>query len=144
MLRIFLIFTIAMTSAAAQEVRLTLETAPAYALRNNPTLAAARLRIEEARGRLKQAGRLSNPEFDVEFDRNTRIPEGSLGLTLSQKFPVTARLRLEKAVSRAELAAAEAEVRNAERKLAAEVQTVVVKLLALAESACLARKAARQ
>ena len=48
-----------------------------------------------------------------------------------QKFPLTARLRLEKAVTRAELAAAEAEVRNAERKLAAEVSTAAVKLLGL-------------
>ena len=122
---------IAVASAAAQEIQLTLETAPAYALRHNPALTAARFRIDEARGRLRQSGRLSNPELGLEFDRNTGKPEGTLGLTLTQKFPVTARLRLEKAISRAELAAAEAEIRNAERKLAAEVQTMLIKVLAL-------------
>jgi outer membrane protein, heavy metal efflux system len=129
--RIFLIFILVTASAAAQEVRLTLETAPAYALRHNPALTAARFRVDEARGRLKQSGRLANPELGLEFDRGTREPEGTLGLTLTQKFPVTARLRLEKAVSRAELSAAEAEVRNAERKLVAEVQTAVIRLLTL-------------
>ena len=131
MLRILLILILATVSAAAKDVRLTVESAPDYALRHNPVLAAARFRIDEARGRLRQAGRLANPELGLEFDRSTSKPEGALGLTLTQRFPVTARLRLEKAISRAELAAAEAEVRNAERKLVAEVQTAVVKLLAL-------------
>ncbi len=140
MLRILLILIIATASAAAQYVRLTAENAPDYALRHNPVLAAARFRIDEARGRLRQSGRLANPEFGLEFDRNTRKPEGALGLTLTQKFPVTARLRLEKAISRAELAAAEAEVRNAERKLVAEVQTAVIKLLALGSQRALREK----
>ena len=50
---------------------------------------------------------------------------------LCNASPLTARLRHEKAASRAELAAAEAEVRDAERKLAAEVSASAVKLLAL-------------
>jgi len=138
--RIFLILMIASASVVAQEVQLTLETAPAYALRHNPVLAAARFRIDEARGRFRQAGRLANPELGLEFDRNTREAEGALSLTLTQRFPVTARLHLEKAVSRAELAAAEAEIRNAERKLTAEVQTVVIKLLALGSQRALREK----
>ncbi|MDQ3621821.1 MAG: TolC family protein [Verrucomicrobiota bacterium] len=120
-----------LASGVAAEVRLTLESAPAYALRHNPSLAAARLRIEEARGRLNQAGRLSNPEVELELNRNFRAPEGAVGVAFMQKFPLTARLRLEKAVTRAELTAAEAEVRNAERKLAAEVRSAAVKLLGL-------------
>ena len=131
MLRILLLLILVTVSAAAKDVRLTVKSAPDYALRHNPVLAAARFRIDEARGRLRQAGRLANPELGLEFDRSTSKPEGALGLTLTQRFPVTARLRLEKAISRAELAAAEAEVRNAERKLVAEVQTAVIKLLAL-------------
>ena len=65
------------------------------------------------------------------MNRNIRAPEGAVGVTVMQKFPLTARLRLEKAITRAELAAAEAEVRNAERKLTADVRTAAVKLLAL-------------
>lgn len=118
-------------SAVAGEVRLTLESAPAYALNHNPAFAAARLRIEEARGRLRQSGLLSNPEIDATFSRHPDSSEQKLGVALMQRFPVTARLRLEKAVSRAELAAAHAEVRNAERKLVAEVRSGAVKLLAI-------------
>lgn len=131
MYRFQLVFFSLLASAVAGEVRLTLESAPAYALRHNPALAAARLRIEEARGRLNQAGRLSNPEVELELNRNIRAPEGAVGVAFLQKFPLTARLRLEKAVTRSELTAAEAEVRNAERKLAAEVRTAAVKLLGL-------------
>ena len=119
------------TGAWAGAVSLTVEGAAAHALQRNPTLAAARLRIEEARGRLQQSGRLSNPELDLEFTRHTVGPEGSAGIVLMQRFPLTSRLRHEKAVSLAEFAAAQAEVRDAERKLAAEVRTAAVKLLAL-------------
>ena len=132
MYRHLLVFPLLIASACAGSVALTLDEAPRYALSHNPTLAAARLRIEEARGRLQQSGRLSNPELELDFTRNTRGPEGSAAIALMQRFPLTARLRHEKAVSRAELAAAEAEVRDAERKLSAEVRAAAVKLLALA------------
>ncbi|MEO7318166.1 MAG: TolC family protein [Chthoniobacteraceae bacterium] len=132
MLRPF-IFLLALTAfATAREIRLTPPSAGSYALAHNPTLAAARLRIEEARGRLQQSGRLSNPELEVDFTRNTMGREGSFAVGFMQRFPLTARLRHQKAVSRAELAAAEAEVRDAERKLSAEVCAAAVKLLAFA------------
>ena len=127
-----LLFLTCAASAWAGSVPLSVEGAAGYALKRNPTLAAARLRIEEARGRLQQSGRLSNPELELDFTRNTVGPEGSAGIAFTQRFPLTARLRHEKAVSRAELAAAEAEVRDAERKLAAEVRVAAVKLVALA------------
>jgi len=112
-------------------VSLTLEHVPVYALAHNPTLAAARLRIDEARGRLRQSGRLTNPELELEFSHNTTAPEGALALSLMQKFPLTSRLRLERAVSRAQLAAAEAEVHDVERKTIALVRTAAVRVLAL-------------
>jgi cobalt-zinc-cadmium efflux system outer membrane protein len=127
---IFFFFACA-ASAWAGSVSLSVEGAADYALKQNPTLAAARLRIEEARGRLQQSGRLSNPELESGFTRNTMGREGSFEIGFTQRFPLTSRLRHEKAVSRAELAAAEAEVRDAERKLAAEVRAAAVKLLAL-------------
>lgn len=128
MLRLSILLLSLATAGAAT---LDLDRAPGYALAHNPTLAAARLRIEEARGRLRGAGRLTNPELDVEFSQNTRMPERSLAVAITQRFPLTARLRMEKAVSQAQLAAAEAEVRDAERRLIAEVRTAAVKLLAL-------------
>jgi outer membrane protein TolC len=122
-----------LTSAFANGVSLSSDSAVAYALKHNPSLAAARFSIEEARGRLKQSGRLSNPELELEFNKNTRSRESSASVVLMQRFPVTARLRYEKAVSRAQLSAAESEVRDAERKLSAEIRTLAVKLVALNE-----------
>ena len=141
MLRFLFILSIAPAlCAGAAEIRFSRESAPAYAVKYNPSLAAARLRIDEARARLKQAGRFANPEIEVELSRNVHAPEGAVGVALSQRFPLTARLRLEKAVSRAQLAAAEAEVRDAERKLRAETGTAMVKLLALGRQRALREK----
>ncbi|MEI6713934.1 MAG: TolC family protein [Verrucomicrobiota bacterium] len=130
---LFLSLFTCVSSAFAVGSPLTPEGAAAYALKHNPSLAAARLSIEEARGRLQQSGRLSNPELELEFNRNTRSRESSASVVLMQRFPVTGRLRYEKAISRAQLAAAESEVRDAERKLSAEVRTLAVKLIALNE-----------
>ncbi len=121
-------FAFAGTAGAAT---LPLDQAADYALAHNPHLAVARLRIEEARGRMLGAGRLRNPELEVEFGQNVRAPERGVRLEFMQWFPLTSRLQLEKAVSLAQLAAAEAELRDAERRLAADVGAAAVKLIAL-------------
>lgn len=123
------ILLLAATTAGA--VTLPLDRVPAYAVAHNPQLAAAHLRIDEARGRARQAGRFTNPELETAYRQNVRTSENSFDVAFKQKFPVTGRLRLEKAVSAAQLAAAEAEVRDAARRLAAEVRTLAVQLLAL-------------
>lgn len=115
------------TAAGAHDF--TLESAVRYARAHNPDLAAARLRIEEARGRHTDAGRLMNPELQVSASRMPGGGDRAVSVGFMQKFPVTGRLRLEKSISAAELAAAEEEVHNEERKLGAEVRTLAVKLL---------------
>jgi cobalt-zinc-cadmium efflux system outer membrane protein len=117
--------------AAGGGVSLTLDGVGDRVRRHNPQLAAARLRIEEAHGRLEHAGRLTNPDLDFDFAQNIRTPEHAFRVDFIQRFPLTGRLRLEKAVSRAQLAAAEAEVRDVERKLATDARVLAVKLLAL-------------
>lgn len=131
MFKQLIIIPLICASAIAGEVRLSLDRSAEFALRHNPAFQAARLRIEEARGRLKQSGRLSNPELDVQFRRNTAQPEGVLEIELLQRFPLTNRLRLERAISMSELRAAEAEVLDAERKLIADVQATTLRLLAI-------------
>ena len=96
----------------------------------NPDLAAARLRIQEALGRMNQSGRLTNPEFDTSLEHNPRFREGRIEVGFSQRFPVTDRLRLEKAVSATELRASESEVREIERLLVGQAREAVVKVLA--------------
>ncbi len=100
---------------------------------HNPHLAAARHRIEEARGRLDQAGKLSNPELSSEYRRTRNSGEHAFEVELSQSFPLTARLRLEKDVSQTGIEIAEAEVRDAERKLAGRARQTAVRLLAVQE-----------
>jgi len=130
MFRIIILLLLSTALARAGGIALSIDATADYVLKHNPTLAAARLRIEEARGRLQQSGRLSNPELEIEFIRIQPGPEGALTAALTQRFPLTARLRHERAVSRAELAAVEAEVRDGERKLGAEARSLAVKIVA--------------
>ena len=96
----------------------------------NPELAAARLRIREAIGRMTQAGRLSNPELELGIENNARFREGRFEIGFSQRFPVTDRLRLEKEISLTEIKAAEAEVREVARQLTGKAHESLVRVMA--------------
>lgn len=126
-----LLFLCSAVAAQAGEVRLSLTDVPRRTIAHNPELAAARWRIEEARGRHLGAGRRSNPEVGLEFKQSHEFREGAVAVSLDQKFPLTARLKLEKSVSARLVDAAELEVRDAERQMIAESQSLAVKLLAL-------------
>ncbi len=106
----------------------------------NPDLAAARLRIKEALGRVNQAGRLANPELEVGFQHNQNFREGGAEVGLAQKFPTTNRLLLEKTISLTELKAAEAEVREVQRQLVGQARERMVKILANRERRDLLRE----
>ena len=130
----FQLFTLVLTLAASLPAfaeSFTVEAAVRHALSNNADLAAARLGVDEARGRLAQSGLRPNPTLDGEFKPNVRGREGSLSLGFTQKFPLASRLHLEKAVSRGHLAVAESEVREAERRLSLEVRSAAIHLAAL-------------
>ena len=106
----------------------------------NPDLAAARLRIQEALGRVNQSGRLANPELETALDQSSGFREGKFEIGLSQRFPVTGRLRLEKDVSLTELKSAEAEVREVERQLTGQAREAMVKILATRQRRALLRE----
>ena len=97
----------------------------------NPDLAAARFRIDEALGRMKQTGRLKNPELETSLEHNADFREGKLEVGFSQRFPITGRLSLEKGISVTELKSAEAEIREMERQLVAGAKTSVIRVLAI-------------
>jgi cobalt-zinc-cadmium efflux system outer membrane protein len=99
----------------------------------NPDLAAARLRIQEALGRMNQSGRLSNPDLETALEHDPRFRERKFEIGFSQRFPLTNRLRLEKEVTLAEYKASEAEVREVERRLIAQAREGVVNVLAIRE-----------
>lgn len=96
----------------------------------NPILAAARLQIQEALGRMNQSGLLANPDLQTAIDQNSRSREGRVEVGISQRFPFTDRLRLEKQVSLTRLKSSEAEVREVERQLIGQAREALVKVLA--------------
>ena len=114
---------------AQPAVVVTLSTVGDRVRAQNPELAAARLRIQEAAARAKQSGRLPNPNFETAFEHNPSFRERKLEVGFSQRFPVTNRLSLEKNLSAIELRSAEAEVREIERQLATEAREATVKVL---------------
>ena len=106
----------------------------------NPDLAAARLRIQEALGRMNQSGRLANPELETVLDADSNFREGKFEIGISQRFPLTGRLSFEKNVSLTELKSSESEVREVERQLIGQARTTVVKILATRQRRALLRE----
>ena len=140
MFRSLIVFAFLGTSVTGFAAQFTIESAVTYAVAHNPDLAAARFSIAEARARLLGSGRLSNPELEADLRPNVLGREFSFGLGFVQRFPLTNRLRLEKAVSLAEVTTAEAEVLATEVKLGTAVRTVAVKMLSLEGSKTLKEK----
>ncbi len=126
-------------AGAEEGILVTLNNVGGQVRSQNPDLAAARLRIDEALGLLRQSGRLDNPELGIGVSHDNRFRERTFEVGFSQRFPVTNRLRLEKKISVAQLQAAEAEIRNVERHLVADARTALVKVLAIREQRTLRR-----
>lgn len=129
----FALSTCILLTLPAPLAALTLDLAgtPARVRAANPQLKAARLAIAEAEGRLLGAGRLANPVLSLEHQGESGLSPQTTGVGLDQSFPVTKRLKLEKELSSKMVRTAELEVRDAERHLIAEAQTLVVKLIAI-------------
>lgn len=103
------------------------------ALASNGELAAARIEIERARARLRQAGLRPNPTLDLEqttgrFTTSPGESETSIGVAVPLELSGKRRRRIE--LAQAELEAVEAEVADRERRLAAEVRTNYAEALA--------------
>ena len=118
-------------AGGSRAAEFTMDSAVTYALAHNPDLAAARLGVDQAKARLLQTGGLANPELETEVRPNLAGREFSVSFGLSQKFPLTQRLRLEKAVSEAGVAMAELEIAAAARSLTTQVREIVLKLQSL-------------
>jgi cobalt-zinc-cadmium efflux system outer membrane protein len=116
---------------AAPAQLLTLNSVADRIRAQNPDLAAARLRIDEALGRMNQSGRLANPELETSLESGTRFRERRFEVGFSQRFPVTDRLPLEKSVTAIEVEAARAEVQEVERLLITDARQAIVKVLAI-------------
>lgn len=103
------------------------------ALAGNKELIAARLEIDRARARVRQTGLLPNPSLEVETTTGSLTAskgENSTSVGLSVPIELGGKRGRRIALAQAELAAAEAEVANRERMLAAEVRAQFVEALA--------------
>jgi len=114
-----------------------------YALFNNPSVRAAYYTIDQARGRLLQAGLWPNPELALGY-RSDRFFGGEgldrVSAGLMQRLPWSGRLGRSQAVSRVEVAMALTDVRNEERKLIFEVQKAFIEAQAASEKASAVQK----
>ncbi len=107
-------------SAQSEIESLTLNEAVSEALRENRELSALRISVQQAEGKLRQAGILPNPELEVSksFDQpfhNEGEYTGSVGI--KQPIPVSGRLSRAEEVARLEIEISKAEVENQERLL---------------------------
>lgn len=105
------------------------------ALASNAELAAARLEMDKARARLQQAGLRPNPTLDIEQQAGQPVGSPgeratSVGFSLPLEVGGQRRRRID--LAQAELSAAEAEIADRERRLAAEVRAVYAEALAAA------------
>ncbi len=101
------------------------------ALRSNAQLAAARLEINRADARLRQAGLRPNPTVDFEQLNGVFGTTGERGTTIAFSLPLELWGQRGRRIdlARAELVAAEAEVADRERRLATEARAVYVEAL---------------
>lgn len=142
LIAVLAIFSAPLPLAAEPGVVVSLASVGDRVRAQNPDLAAARLRIREALGRMNQSGRLANPELEAGFRHDPRMRERSLEIGFTQRFPITGRLALEKQVTLTEYQAAEAEVREVERRIIAEAREAVVQVLAIRQRRDLLREQA--
>lgn len=103
------------------------------ALSANRDLIAARLALEQARARTIDAGKPANPE--VRLGGLSDFASGGNGeygwsISLEQRFPITARLRLLREIASEEVVLAGAEIREAERRIAHDVESVLDAIIA--------------
>lgn len=119
------------------ELRLTADGAAELARTCNPELAAARSLIAEAEARALTTGRLANPELEAEVAGGQDF-EGRVSLGITQRFPLTGRLRFERELSASDVEIAHLEVRNRERQLAVATRNAYYELAAVRATISLA------
>ncbi len=102
------------------------------ALASNAQLAAARLEIERARARLRQAGLRPNPSVEFLHGNGASNSPGEKGTTVGLSLPLELAGQRGRRIdlARAELEAAEAEVADRERRLASEMRAAYAEALA--------------
>lgn len=124
--QILIVAAMVLTGASAfAQQSLTLDAAVQAALANNRELVAERVRVEEAKARLVQAGQWPNPELELEgrFDKAfNNEGEHDFAAGVNQPFSVSGRIGAQKGVARVDIERTFAEVADLERRVVGEVR----------------------
>ncbi len=112
---------------------LTVDELVARAIADSPDLRAARAEIEAAVGRLKQAGLRPNPMLEL-GGQKALSPDNNLMIGLTVPLDLNGRKEGRVGVAERELQMKQAQVRDRERRLAADVRTKAGELLAVRRS----------
>jgi outer membrane protein TolC len=124
---------------AAAGLSLTAGAAAKMAAEKNPEIVAARNLVAEAQGRQRRTGRLPNPELETEIAGGQDF-EGRVSVGITQRFPLTARLRIERELSSVDVEMARFEVQERQRQIAVAARTACYELVAARASMALARQ----
>ncbi|MFT4901738.1 MAG: cobalt-zinc-cadmium efflux system outer membrane protein, partial [Lentimonas sp.] len=118
-------------AARAEATVWTLDSLLARALYHNPSLLAARSLVDQAQGRLIDAGRLENPTVNLSYGSDQAFNnegENRMSLGFTQKFPITQRLKLQRTIARDAVDLVQVEILDHERLLRRDVELAVYAL----------------
>ncbi len=124
---------IAAAHVAAAQPPLTPDRAAAIARADNPELVAARQLVAEAEGHARTTGRLANPDLSLELGAGPEA-QARIEVALTQRFPLTARLALERRLSAIQIEMARLEIADRTRLIAGRARTAATELAALREN----------
>jgi len=99
----------------------TLNESVRIALKENKNLHAAVQDAESMKGKLLQAGKMPNPEFEAGIATGT-AGHNRIDASFLQAFPLGGRLRKQREIARVDLASAQLEIADYQLVLAAEVK----------------------
>ena len=105
-----------------------------YVLEHNGELLAARQMIAEARGRLRQAGLKPNPMLEASGTQAVTSPDNNQMIGIELPLELGGRRKARVAVVQREMEMKEAEVRDFERRLAAETRMKYADAIAAARN----------
>ncbi len=104
------------------------------ALSHNGELAAARKTIDQTRGQLRQAGSKPNPMIEASGSQAVTSTDANLTIGIELPLELRGRRQARVTVAQHELEMREAEVRDFERRLAAEVRMKYAEAIAAARN----------
>lgn len=130
---------LAFTGVSASPSTLDAETAAKIARTENPEMAAARSLVAEAEARTRTTGRLSNPELETTVAGGQDF-EGRVSMGITQRFPLTGRLKFERELSRLDVEMARLEVEERARQIEVAARSAFYELVAARASIALAKQ----